>query len=94
MTQRNPRYFADPLVFDPLRWSSERKTDIVRNSYFPFGLGIRNCVGTHFSMLALAIVIAELAASVDLDFADKQPAVQATPTMHLANAMSATGSRI
>jgi cytochrome P450 len=90
VTQRNPEYFPDPLTFDPDRWSPERRAAVVRNSYFPFGQGVRNCVGTHFSMLALAIVVAEVASTVDLIFEDEQPAVQANPTMHVANAMMAT----
>jgi cytochrome P450 family 6 len=41
----NPKYFANPELFDPERFSVENKKKIHHFTYFPFGEGPRNCVG-------------------------------------------------
>jgi len=42
---RDPKYFENPMKFDPERFSEENKDTIEPNTYFPFGLGQRNCIG-------------------------------------------------
>jgi cytochrome P450 len=54
----NPRYFPDPEVFDPDRWTKEFKSVLPRFSYFPFGGGIRGCVGEPFAWIEGILVIA------------------------------------
>lgn len=47
-THRDPKYFPNPIKFDPERFSDENKHHIVAGSYTPFGSGPRNCIGnTH-----------------------------------------------
>lgn len=41
----DPRYFPKPHIFDPERFSSENKKNILPNTYFPFGDGPRVCIG-------------------------------------------------
>lgn len=41
----DPKYFPDPDVFDPERFSDENRPNIVPCSYLPFGEGPRNCIG-------------------------------------------------
>lgn len=48
---RNSEYFPDPEVFDPLRFSDERKSEIIQGTYSPFGDGPKNCIGTFFILL-------------------------------------------
>lgn len=43
--QRDPKYFNNPDVFDPLRFSEERKSEIIPGTYSPFGHGPKNCIG-------------------------------------------------
>lgn len=42
---RDPDLFENPDIFDPERFSSEKKDHIPDSSYMPFGLGPRNCIG-------------------------------------------------
>lgn len=46
---RDPKYYPDPEKFDPERFSDENKGTIKPFTFFPFGLGPRNCIGTTLS---------------------------------------------
>lgn len=48
---RDPKYFPNPLKFDPERFSSENKGNIVSGTYMPFGLGGHNCIGERMGLL-------------------------------------------
>jgi cytochrome P450 len=54
------RYFADPDLFYPDRWTKEAKLQLPRFSYFPFGGGIRGCVGEPFAWMEGILLIATL----------------------------------
>jgi cytochrome P450 len=54
----NPQYFPNPDVFVPDRWTKEFKSALPRFSYFPFGGGIRGCVGEPFAWIEGILVIA------------------------------------
>ena len=56
----NPRYFSNPEVFDPDRWTKEFKSDLPRFSYFPFGGGIRGCIGEPFAWMEGVLVVATI----------------------------------
>src|SRR5215212_3954990 len=57
---RNPQYFPNPEDFDPDRWTKEFKSVLPRFSYFPFGGGIRGCVGEPFAWIEGILVIATI----------------------------------
>src|SRR5919108_221287 len=54
----NARYFPNPEAFDPDRWTKEFKSVLPRFSYFPFGGGIRGCVGEPFAWIEGILVMA------------------------------------
>jgi cytochrome P450 len=45
----NSKYYTDPLIFNPDRWTDEFKRNLPRFAYFPFGGGIRGCIGESFA---------------------------------------------
>lgn len=57
---RNPRYFPDPDLFYPDRWTKESKSQLPRFSYFPFGGGIRGCVGEPFAWMEGILLVATI----------------------------------
>ncbi|MCU1302071.1 MAG: cytochrome [Candidatus Sulfotelmatobacter sp.] len=61
ITHRDPRYFPDPLRFDPERFSPEAKTRRAKFTYFPFGAGARQCIGESFAWMEGVLVLATLA---------------------------------
>ena len=59
---RRADYFEEPLSFRPERFLSEPAWP--RAAYIPFGVGPRVCIGNHFAMQELMIVLALMCKSV------------------------------
>jgi len=58
VTHRDPRYFPDPLRFDPERFTAEAKSRRAKFTYFPFGAGARQCIGESFAWMEGVLVLA------------------------------------
>lgn len=58
---RDPRFWPDPERFDPDRWRPEQKAERPRYAYFPFGAGLRQCMGDQFAWLEGTLVLAAIA---------------------------------
>ena len=63
LVHRDPRFFPDPLRFDPERWRVDpvRTGRIPRFAYFPFGGGPRVCIGAGFAMMETTLLLATIA---------------------------------
>ncbi|HLQ78645.1 MAG TPA: cytochrome P450, partial [Terriglobia bacterium] len=61
VTQRDARFFPDPLRFDPERWTPEAKESRPQYAYLPFGGGPRRCIGEGFAWTEEILVLATLA---------------------------------
>ena len=60
VTQRDPRWWTEPLRYDPDRWLAPRAEPNHRHAYFPFGGGTRVCIGDQFAWTEGILVIAAL----------------------------------
>ena len=60
VTQRDPRWFANPDEFQPERWAAPAP-DRPRFAWFPFGAGPRSCVGEHFALGVLTLALVTIA---------------------------------
>lgn len=57
---RNPLYYENPEQFIPERWSDDFKRHLPRFSYFPFGGGLRGCIGEPFAWQEGILLIATI----------------------------------
>jgi cytochrome P450 len=60
ITHRDPRFFPDPLRFDPERFTAEAKARRAKFTYFPFGAGARQCIGESFAWMEGVLILATL----------------------------------
>ena len=61
LTHRDPRFFPDPLRFDPERFTPEAKSRRTKLTYFPFGAGVRQCIGESFACMEGVLLLATIA---------------------------------
>ena len=61
VTHRDPRWWPEPLRFDPSRFSPDNRGERPRWAYFPFGGGSRQCIGESFAWMEAILVLATLA---------------------------------
>lgn len=73
VVHHDPRYYEEPDRFNPDRWTDEFKTHLPRFSYFPFGGGIRGCIGESFAWMEGILVIAMLARKWEMRKVPSQP---------------------
>jgi cytochrome P450 len=55
------RFYPDPYVFRPERWLPEESEAKPKFAFFPFGAGIRMCIGNQFAEQEAILVLASLA---------------------------------
>ena len=61
LMHRDPRFFPHPERFDPERFAPEAKRARPAYSYFPFGGGVRRCIGDGFTYMEGVLMLATLA---------------------------------
>jgi cytochrome P450 len=57
----DPKYYEKLEEFNPDRWTDDFKTHLPRFSYFPFGGGMRGCIGEPFAWMEGVLIIATVA---------------------------------
>jgi cytochrome P450 len=78
---RDAGLHRDPDRFDPDRWTTDYSRSDVRATFFPFGQGIRNCIGEGFAWTESTLLLSAIAARWELrlaDGADVHPVVSST----------------
>ena len=78
---RDARLHRDPDRFDPDRWASDYSRSDMRAMFFPFGQGIRNCIGEGFAWAESTLLLSAIAARWQLRLADSaavDPVVSST----------------
>lgn len=61
VTHRDARFFPDPLRFDPERFTLEARSRRTKFTYFPFGAGVRQCIGESFAWMEGVLLLTTLA---------------------------------
>jgi cytochrome P450 len=78
---RDAALHREPDLFDPDRWTTDYSRSDLRATFFPFGQGIRNCIGEGFAWAESVLLLSAIAARWQLrlaDGADVHPVVSST----------------
>lgn len=59
-THHHPGWWHDPETFNPRRFGKEQREQIRPFTYFPFGGGPRLCVGNHFALIEMQLVLTQM----------------------------------
>lgn len=72
LLHRDSRFWTDPEAFHPERWLSGEATRD-DDSYIPFGVGPRRCLGQHLADTEMKLTFAELSRRFTFEPADGEP---------------------
>lgn len=72
---RHGRYWSNPEQFNPERFTESAKKERPQFSYFPFGGGIRFCIGEAFAKMQILLVLATIAQRFTLNLVTGQTIV-------------------
>lgn len=67
---RDARLHHDPDCFEPDRWATDYSKSDMRATFFPFGQGIRNCIGEGFAWAESTLLLSTIATRWQLRLAD------------------------
>lgn len=82
LVQHDPRFYTEPMRFDPQRWTTDAQTGRHRFAYFPFGAGPRVCVGEHFAWMEGVLLMATIGQRWNIQV-QKGYKVVPTPSLNL-----------
>jgi cytochrome P450 len=75
VTHHDSRFFPDPDVFRPERWTLPHDETRPRFAFFPFGGGPRQCIGEGFAWMEGMLLLATLAQQWRLQGVPEHPIV-------------------
>lgn len=79
---RHPKYWERPNEFFPEHFTAENIAKRPKMSYLPFGAGPRMCIGNHFAMMEMQLLLVLLARQVQFELVTSSP-VEAEPLVTL-----------
>lgn len=60
VTHRDPALWDEPDIFKPERMEEEKLKSMHKYAFFPFGGGPRTCIGKHFAVMEMKIILAKI----------------------------------
>ncbi len=83
VTQRDERWFPNPLAFQPERFLNQTAAKRPPGAYFPFGAGPRVCIGQSFATQEIKLAAAVLLRNFEFELAPESKDPQLEVTMAL-----------
>jgi cytochrome P450 len=71
--QRDAKYYPNPNKFDPERFSPAEVKKRPKLAYMPFGAGPRMCIGNHFAMMEMQLLLTLMIRRFDFVLDEKYP---------------------
>jgi cytochrome P450 len=80
---RDPRWFDEPEVFRPERWSDGFAQRLPRFAYLPFGGGQHACLGSPFAQLEITLLLATIAQRFHVEVVEHEGPLEPVPVLTL-----------
>jgi hypothetical protein len=93
LMHQNPSVFPDPEKFNPNRFldRSAASTELLNASFFPFGKGLKGCIGQHLGMAEVRSVLVTLLSAYRFRLEDRDLTLEGLQTKwEIANQPSKT----
>ncbi|MCU0347050.1 MAG: cytochrome P450 [Saprospiraceae bacterium] len=71
--QRDPRYWERPHDFFPEHFNPDVEKERPKLAYMPFGAGPRMCIGNHFALMEMQLLLALLVRDFDFEMVEGHP---------------------
>ncbi|XP_055529187.1 cytochrome P450 9e2-like [Wyeomyia smithii] len=65
------KFYPNPSKFDPERFNEDNRSKINPATYFPFGIGPRNCIGSRLALMEVKLMLFYLLKDFSLEPTDK-----------------------
>jgi cytochrome P450 len=85
VVHRDSRWFPEPDLFKPERWTAEFRSQLPRFAYFPFGGGARSCIGENFAWTEMVLVVATIARKWRMTMTPESRGIQPFPRISLGS---------
>lgn len=72
---RDPQYWERPDEFYPEHFTPENEKNRPRMAFMPFGAGPRMCIGNHFALMEMQLLLAMLVRRFDFELVSNVPVV-------------------
>jgi cytochrome P450 len=73
LLHRSEKYWENPEEFNPDRFSPEQVKDRPKHHFIPFGAGPRMCIGNHFAMMEMQLLLATIVQRFDFSVVENHP---------------------
>ena len=94
-THRHKDFWENPEGFDPDRFTPESAKQRHRYAFFPFAAGPRMCLGSHFAVMEMQIILSMVVQRFRLDLAPHYPFdLDAAVTLRPARGVMVTAHRM
>jgi cytochrome P450 family 3 subfamily A len=70
---RDPEIYPDPEEFQPERFSHQNRLKRAYESFMPFGVGPRNCIGMRFALIEMKLLLTAILSKYRFETCDKTP---------------------
>ncbi|CAD1475349.1 unnamed protein product [Heterotrigona itama] len=68
---QDPKYYENPLKFDPDRFYENNRTIANSGAYMPFGLGPRMCIGNRFALTEMKVLLCHVLTKCNIKLAPR-----------------------
>ncbi|MCS6885717.1 MAG: cytochrome P450 [Acidobacteriota bacterium] len=82
---RDARYYPEPEKFDPERFTAQAQAARPKYAYFPFGGGVRQCIGESFAWTEGVLLLATIASRWRFELVDEHVEPEAVVTLRPKN---------